>query len=293
MAIFTGSAVALVTPFTKDGVNTSVVKELVAWHIAQGTDAIVACGTTGEPSTMEPREREQVIDAVVRESRGRVPVIAGTGGNNTSESVQASRRAQDLGADALLVVTPYYNKTTQHGLIAHFTAIADAVSIPVIIYNVPVRTGLNMTPATLKSLCAHPRIRGMKEASADISQITEMARLCPDIDLYSGNDDHILPVLSLGGQGVISVLANVCPKLTHQLVERYMAGDVAGCRALQFQLNPLVKALFCEVNPVPVKTAMRLMGFDVGPLRMPLVDMLPENQRMLEREMRALSLIAQ
>ena len=272
--VFTGSGVALATPFTNDGINFEAYGNLIEWHISSGTDALIACGTTGEPSTMTADEKMDVIRFAVDTAAGRVPVIAGTGGNDTREAVAQSRQAEKLGADALLVVTPYYNKTTQRGLVMHYNAIADAVDMPIIIYNVPSRTGLNMTPETLNTLSAHPNICGMKEASADITQITEMARLCGDkLALYSGNDDHVLPLLSLGGQGVISVVANVAPRQMHELVAAYMAGDIARSRQLQFQLNPLTKQLFIEVNPIPVKTALLLMGHDMGPLRMPLIDM--------------------
>lgn len=274
MSLFCGSGVALVTPFTDGGVNFAALEKLINFHLQSQTDALIVCGTTGEPSTMTSNEKADVLKFVVRQVRGRIPVIAGTGGNNTARVVEDSINAQTLGADGLLLVTPYYNKCTQEGLVKHFAMVNQAVSIPMIVYNVPARTGLNLLPETLLRLCDLSQIVGVKEASANIEQITEMARLCGDrMDLYSGNDDHIVPVLALGGKGVISVLANVVPLQTHQLVAKFLAGDVAGSREMQFTLNPLVKALFTQVNPIPVKTALNLMGFGVGPLRLPLTEM--------------------
>ncbi len=292
MSVFQGSGVALITPFTRDGVNFAVLNDLVDFHLKNQTDAIVACGTTGEPSTMKTSEKLAVIRAVVDRVKGAIPVIAGTGGNDTAECVEQSLAAKDAGADALLIVTPYYNKTTQAGMIKHYEVIADAARLPIIIYNVPSRTGLNMSPATLASLAGNPYIAGMKEASGDIKQITEMARLTRSrIDLYSGNDDHIVPVMSVGGVGVISVLANVAPRLTHELVARWLKGDTNGSLAMQMLLNPLVESLFVEVNPIPVKAAMRILGFDVGPVRLPLVELTHENEKILRIRMEELGLI--
>lgn len=272
--LFTGSGVALVTPFDESGVNTGELKKQVERHVDAGTRAIIVCGTTGEPSTMTVDERELAISTCVECAAGRLQVIAGTGGNDTREAVRWTRRARELGVDAALVVTPYYNKCTQRGLIAHYTAIADASDMPIIAYNVPSRTGVNMLPETFARLSEHENICGMKEASGNIEQVTELARLCADdIAIYSGNDDQVLPLLALGGQGVISVSANIVPERVAKMVDMYMAGDIAGCRDIQFALNPLNKALFCEVNPIPVKTAMRLMGMDVGNLRLPLTEM--------------------
>jgi len=286
MSIFTGSGVAIVTPFTKEGIDFEAFGKLIEYQISEGTDAIIVCGTTGEPSTMTKEEREQAIQFAIRTVNKRVPVIAGTGGNNTAEVMKASRKAQDLGADALLIVTPYYNKTTQKGLIEHYTAIADIVDIPIIIYNVPGRTGLNMAPETLKQLSKHPNICGMKEASGNISQIVEMARLCGDsIDLYSGNDDHVLPLLSLGAKGVISVVANVIPNDVHEMVAQYMAGNIEESRRLQFKINSLYEALFIEVNPIPVKTALNLLGFSAGILRPPLTTMSEKNLDFLKQRL--------
>lgn len=291
--LFTGSGVALVTPFTRDGVDFDAYGRLIDFQIAGGTDALIACGTTGEPSTMTSKEKEQVIGYAISRAAGRVPVIAGTGCNDTRESIEQSKHAQAMGADALLVVTPYYNKTTQPGLIAHYRAIADAVTIPVIVYNVPTRTGLNMLPQTFATLAEHENICGMKEASANIEQITELMRLCGErVALYSGNDDHVVPLLSLGGQGVISVVANIAPRDTHDMVVKYLSGDLSGSLELQFRLNPLTKQLFSEVNPIPVKTALSLMGMCGGELRLPLVPMEAANLEKLKAAMRTYGLIA-
>ncbi|AEE95934.1 4-hydroxy-tetrahydrodipicolinate synthase [Mahella australiensis] len=286
MSVFTGSGVALVTPFTKDGVNFDALEQMIEFQIAGGTDALIVCGTTGEPSTMTAKEKHDTIKFSIERVNHRIPVIAGTGGNNTAEVIEASVDAQQLGADALLIVTPYYNKTTQKGLVEHYTAIANAVDIPIIIYNVPSRTGLNMTPSTLEKLSHVRNIAGMKEASGNIVQVAEMARLCSDrIDIYSGNDDQVVPILSLGGKGVISVVANIAPKDTHDMVIKFLNGDIEGSRQLQFKLNPLVEALFIEVNPIPVKTALNLMGFNAGNLRLPLTEMSESNLAFLRQRM--------
>ena len=271
MSIFTGSGVAIVTPFNDSGVNFDTFGKLIDFQIEQGTDAIVVCGTTGEPSTMTAREKEAAIAFAVERVNKRVPVVAGTGGNNTAAVIEASRRAQALGANALLIVTPYYNKCTQAGAVAHYNAVADAVDLPIIVYNVPSRTSFNILPDTLLKMSEHPNIAAVKEASGNISQITEMFRLCAgNLDFYSGNDDHIFALLALGGKGVISVVANVAPRDTHELVAAFLRGDIAASRDLQFRLNPLVRALFSEVNPIPAKAALNLMGFDMGDPRMPL-----------------------
>ncbi|MGI5908100.1 MAG: 4-hydroxy-tetrahydrodipicolinate synthase [Christensenellales bacterium] len=271
MSIFTGSGVAIVTPFSDSGVNFDTFGKLIDFQIEQGTDAIVVCGTTGEPSTMSAREKEAAIAFAVERANKRVPVVAGTGGNNTAAVIEASRRAQDLGANALLIVTPYYNKCTQAGAVAHYNAVADAVDLPIIVYNVPSRTSFNILPDTLLKMSEHPNIAAVKEASGNISQITEMFRLCAgNLDFYSGNDDHIFALLALGGKGVISVVANVAPRDTHELVAAFLRGDITASRDLQFRLNPLVRALFSEVNPIPAKAALNLMGFDMGDPRMPL-----------------------
>lgn len=286
MSIFTGSGVAIVTPFTDDGVNLDAFGKLIDFQIEQGTDAIIVCGTTGEPSTMTTKEKETAIGFAVEYVHSRVPVIAGTGGNNTAAVIEASRRAQALGADGLLIVTPYYNKCTQAGAIAHYNAVGDAVDLPIIVYNVPSRTGFNILPETLAKMAEHPNIAAMKEASANISQISEMVRLCGDkMDFYSGNDDHVFPLLALGFLGVISVVANVAPRDTHDMVAAYMDGDIAKSRALQFRLNPLVAALFTEVNPIPVKAGLNLMGFAMGDPRLPLTPLSAPNLEKLKKAM--------
>ncbi len=291
-AIFRGSGVALVTPFTNEGIDEDALDSLVDFQLENGTAAIIVCGTTGEPSTMTEQEKEAAIARVVKRVDGRVPVIAGTGGNDTRKTIAAARRAKALGADAQLCVTPYYNKTTQHGLIAHYTAIAEDGSLPVLIYNVPARTGLNMKPETLAALCGHENIIAMKEASGDISQMLEMVRLCGDnIAFYSGSDDNVAPLLSLGFHGVISVAANIIPKKMHDLTAAFFKGDWKGALKHQLDVNPLVAALFCEVSPVPVKTAMGLMGMCSDEVRLPLTGMVPENKARLARELKALGLV--
>ncbi len=288
MPLFRGSGVALVTPFTQTGVNLAAYRELIEWHIEQGTDALIACGTTGEASTMSDSEKDAVIECAVKTSAGRVPVIAGVGGNNTAHVIDSARRAKHIGADGLLAVTPYYNKTTQKGLVAHYGALCDAVDLPVILYNVPSRTGLNVTAATYRKIADHTNIAGIKEASGDISQIVEMARLVPEKALYSGNDDQVIPVLALGGLGVITTVGNVAPRMMHDLCSKWFAGDIEGARVLQFRLCPLIRALFCETNPIPAKTALNLMGWDAGVLRLPLVDMEPANAELLKKELLAI-----
>lgn len=289
--VFTGSATAMVTPFTGDGLNLKTLDQLVDYQLAGGTDALVVCGTTGEPSTMDISEEAVVISRTVERVGGRVPVIAGAGSNDTAFAVQSVRQAKNLGADALLLVTPYYNKTSQQGLIRHFLTIADATDLPILLYNVPSRTGLNLLPATLKELAKHENIVGVKEASGNIEQIAEIACTCPELALYSGNDDQVLPLLALGGKGVISVVANLLPGKTHDMVRLWMEGDIAGSRALQFELFPLIKALFSEVNPIPVKTALCDMGFDCGPLRLPLIEMQEATHARLREEMRRMGLL--
>ncbi len=292
MSIFEGSAVALVTPFTKDGINFSALKRLLDFQLGNGTDALVICGTTGEPATMTLEEKHSVMKYAVDYVAGRKPVILGTGGNNTSSVIAESKYAQSLGADALLIVTPYYNKCSQDGLVKHFFAVADAVELPIIIYNVPGRTGVNITPATLARLAEHPNIQAIKEASGNISQIAEMARLVKGkMDLYSGNDDQIVPILSLGGKGVISVLANVAPQAAHDICASYLAGDVKTACDLQLHYNPLNSALFSDVNPIPVKTALNLMGFEAGPLRLPLSDMSAQGEEALRKVLQSYDLI--
>ncbi len=286
MSLFTGSGVAIVTPFNESGVDFEKLRELLEWHIEQKTDAIIVCGTTGEASTMSEQERKETIKFTVDVINGRIPVIAGTGSNNTKAAVEMSKWADSIGVDGLLVITPYYNKTTQRGCIEHFKAIASQVSKPIIIYNVPGRTGLNITPETLFELSKVENIAAVKEASSNIVQIAEIAQLCGDkLDIYSGNDDQIVPLMALGAKGVISVVANIIPRETHDLCEKFFNGDLKGSLDMQLKMLPLVKALFIETNPIPVKTAMNLMGMNVGHLRLPLVDMSNKNLETLKKEM--------
>lgn len=288
MSLFTGSGVAIITPFTQDGVDFKKLEELLEWHVKEGTDSIIICGTTGEASTMSVDERKSAIKFTIDVINKRIPVIAGSGTNNTKASVEMSKWADEAGADGLLVITPYYNKTTQRGCIEHFKAIAKEVKKPIIIYNVPSRTGLNLLPETLYELTKVQNIQGVKEASSDIVQISRIAQLCGDkLDIYSGNDDQIVPILSIGGKGVISVIANILPKDTHDLVAKFLEGDLKGSLSLQLKMLPLVKALFVETNPIPVKEAMNLMGMNVGELRLPLVNMSLKNLELLKNEMTA------
>ena len=284
--LFVGSGVALVTPFHDNGsVNFAKLGELLEYHVANSTDAIIICGTTGESAAMSDEEHKAVIKFAVEKINKRIPVIAGTGSNDTAYGISLSKYAEQAGADGLLLVTPYYNKATQKGLIAHFTAIADAVNIPIILYNVPSRTGVNIQPKTLKELSKHKNIVGIKEASGDIAQVAEMAMLCPDIAIYSGNDDMIVPTMSLGGKGVISVVAHLAPKQTHDIVMEYLNGNTKKSLELQLEMYDLVKSLFIEVNPIPVKTALNMMGLGVGPLRLPLCEMGEENKEILKNAM--------
>jgi 4-hydroxy-tetrahydrodipicolinate synthase len=282
MRIFSGSGVALVTPFGPSGVDFGAYGRLIEFQIENGTDAIIACGTTGEPCTMTAQERQAVYEFAIEKTAGRIPVIASTGGNNTAEVIRDSKAAQAAGADGLLVVTPYYNKCTQNGLIAHYNAVADAVDLPIIAYNVPGRTGLNVLPTTLLKMSYHPNIVGMKEASGNIAQVGEMIRLCEDrLTLYSGEDGIVLPLMALGGAGVISVIANILPKQMHELTAAMLRGDLAAARALQFGMNPIIDLLFCEVNPIPVKAALSMMGLCSDEVRMPLTPMEPAHKQAL------------
>ncbi len=274
MSIFTGSGVALVTPFNENNeVNYEKVRELIEYHISEGTDSIIICGTTGEASTLDDLEHRALIKFAVEVTDKRVPVIAGTGSNDTHHGVLLSKYAEEVGADALLCVTPYYNKTSQEGLYRHFKAVVEAVSIPIILYNVPSRTGMGFTVETVKRLCEFDHIVGMKDASGDISYAIELMRQIPDLDLYSGNDDIIVPMLSIGGKGVISVVANILPKQTHNIVELFNNGQTAEALTLQLSMNKLINTLFIDVNPIPVKTAMNVLGYGVGTLRLPLCEM--------------------
>ena len=294
MAIFEGAGVALITPFKENGeVNFEKLEELVEEQIAGGTDAIIACGTTGESSTMTHEEDDEVIRFICKKVNHRIPVIAGTGSNCTREAVSKSIAAEKAGADGLLVVTPYYNKATQKGLIQHFTTIANAVSIPVILYHIPGRTGVTMKPETIVTLCREvPNIVGVKEASGDFSAIAEIMHLSGgEIDVYSGNDDQIIPLLAMGGKGVISVLSNVAPRQTHEICASFFRGDVETSRRMQLEALPLINALFCEVNPIPVKEAMNLLGKNVGGYRKPLVEMEPEHRERLIQAMKNYGLL--
>ena len=289
MAIFKGAGVALITPFKDDlTVDYDQLRKLVDFQIENGTDAIIVCGTTGESSTLSEEEHSEAIRVVAEHTAGRVPVIAGTGSNDTMTAIKLSKDAEKDGVDALLLVTPYYNKATQKGLIQHYTAIAEAVNIPIILYNVPSRTGCNIEPETAVYLAKNVKnIVAIKEASGNISQVAKLMSLADGcIDLYSGNDDQILPLLSLGGIGVISVTSNIIPQDTHQLVHKFLNGDVAGSRELQLKCIDLCKALFCEVNPIPVKKATEFMGLSNGKVRMPLSEMETSNAEKLEKAMR-------
>ena len=288
MSIFKGAAVAIITPFQENGeINYPKLAEILDDQIANHTDAIVICGTTGESSTLTHEEHLEAIRLTIEHVAGRVPVIAGTGSNCTETAIYLSTEAEKYGADALLIVTPYYNKATQKGLIAHYTAIAESVNLPIIMYNVPSRTGCNILPETAAHLVKNVKnIVGIKEASGNISQVAKLMRLTDgQIELYSGNDDQVVPILSLGGLGVISVLSNVAPRQTHDMVMKFLEGDVAGSREIQLKALPLVDALFCEVNPIPVKAAMNMLGWEAGPLRMPLTEMEPEHKEKLKKAM--------
>lgn len=292
--VFTGAAVAIITPMRADGsVDFEELGRIIDDQIDNGTDAIVICGTTGESPTMTDEEHTACIRYAVKKTAGRVPVIAGTGSNDTRYAIWLSRQAQADGADALLLVTPYYNKTSQAGLIAHYTAIADAVDLPCILYNVPSRTGCNLTAASLKQLAKHPNINAVKEASGNISQVAEIAAACgQELNLYSGNDDQIVPLLALGGKGVISVLSNVAPRYTHDICAKWFAGDTAGSLAMQLAALPLCKALFADVNPIPVKWAMNRLGWHAGACRLPLVAPDEAVQAQLDSALRAFGLLS-
>lgn len=294
MAIFTGSGVALVTPMKENGaINFEKLEELVEYHVKNSTDAIIICGTTGEASTITVKEHREAIKACIDFAKKRIPVIAGTGSNCTQSAIEMSMEAEKYGADGLLCVTPYYNKATQKGLISHYTAIAKSVKLPIILYSVASRTGVNIAPQTAATLFKNvENIVAIKEASGNISQVAEIMNLTDGkMDLYSGNDDQIVPVLSLGGKGVISVLANVAPKETHDIVTSYLEGRTQESLQMQLKYLPLVKALFSEVNPIPVKKALNLMGMEVGPLRLPLTEMEEANVPGLEAELRKAGLI--
>lgn len=292
--LFTGSGVAIVTPMNEDQtVYYDMLGKLIDFQIQGGTDAIIICGTTGESPTLSTKEHIQCIKYAVEKTAGRVPVIAGAGSNCTQSAAELSVEAEQAGADGLLLVTPYYNKTTQSGVVRHFYYIADRVSIPIILYNVPSRTGLDIKPETYRELAKHPNIAGIKEANSNIESVAKTASLCADnIAIFSGNDAEILPILALGGKGVISVLANILPTQTHEICSKFFSGDLEGSRNLQLDLMSLIGALFMEVNPIPVKQALNLMGYDVGECRMPLVTMSDGHVEMLRKEMKRWKLIS-
>ena len=290
--VFVGAATAIVTPLTKDGIDYEQFGRLIEWQIAEGIAAIVAVGTTGEGSTLTDQEHKEAIKFCVEKVAGRVPVIAGTGSNDTAYAIELTKYACEVGADAMLLVTPYYNKATQRGLIESFRAIADASTKPCILYNVPSRSGCNLLPSSVLALADHPNIVGIKEACGDISQVASLCALVGDkLDVYSGNDDQIIPILSLGGKGVISVLSNIMPKATQKMCTDYLSGNVTAARDAQLRLLPLINALFCEVNPIPVKAAVAAMGYCENYLRLPLTTMEPEHEAKLLSLMKEQNLI--
>ncbi|QAT42815.1 4-hydroxy-tetrahydrodipicolinate synthase [Aminipila luticellarii] len=277
MALFTGAAVALVTPFKEGNIAFDTLEKLIDWQIAEGIDGIVSCGTTGEASTLSDEEHIEMVRFTVEHTHGRVPVLGGAGSNDTKHAIWMSQQLEKAGADGLLLVTPYYNKCTQKGLVSHYKAIADSVNIPCILYSVASRTGVNISPAAVSELCTHPNIAGIKEASGDISQVVEIARyVSPDFALYSGNDDMVVPVLSMGGSGTISTVANVIPKDTHEMVTAYLQGHFNKAKEMQIRMKSLIDSLFLEVNPIPVKAALNMMGLIEKEYRMPLCD--PDNK---------------
>ena len=290
--IFEGCGTAIATPFTDDGINFEEFKKILENQIANGIDGIVVCGTTGESSTMTKEERKEIIKYTVDVVGGRTKVIDGTGSNNTKEAIEMSKYAESTGVDGVLVVTPYYNKTTQSGLVKHYTEIANAITIPVILYNVPSRTGVNILPETCLELSKIENIVAIKEASGNISQVAKIASLCQDnLTIYSGNDDQIIPVLSLGGKGVISVLSNVMPKYAHEMVRKYLDGQVAEACKMQLDVIDLIDSLFSEVNPIPVKYVLNLMGYNYGKPRLPLIELSDENKEKMKKVMKKHGLI--
>ena len=290
--IFEGCGTAIVTPFTEDGVNFEEFKKLIEFQIENEVDAIIVCGTTGEASTMTTEEKKETIKFAIDIIAKRTKVIVGTGSNNTKTAIEMSKFAAEAGADGILVVTPYYNKTTQQGLIAHYTEIAKSVKLPIIMYSVPGRTGVNIAPETCKELSKIENIVAIKEASGNISQVAKIASLCQDdLAIYSGNDDQIIPVLSLGGKGVISVLSNVMPKYTHDMTKKYLEGNVEHATKMQLDVIDLIDALFIEVNPIPVKYALNLMGYDFGKPRLPLIELSDKNKKLMEDVMKKHELI--
>ena len=291
--VFTGAAVAIITPMNADGtVNFEGFGRIIEDQIAGHTDAIVVCGTTGESATMPDAEHLSVIDYCVKKVNHRIPVIAGTGSNDTAHGIRLTQSAEKLGVDAVLLVTPYYNKTSQQGLIQHFTALANATTLPCILYNVPSRTGVNILPETAYELSKLPNINAIKEASGNIAQVAKIAQLCGDaLNIYSGNDDQIVPLLALGGKGVISVLSNVAPRETHEICQKWFDGDIAASLAAQLKYLPLCEALFCDVNPIPVKFAMNQLGYQAGSCRLPLVDTSKANQERIRNALHTAGLL--
>ena len=284
--IFKGCGTAIVTPFNKDGVDFNEFKKLIEFQIENKADSIIVCGTTGESSTMTLEERKQTIEFAVKTVNGRIPVIAGTGGNCTSQVIEFTKWAESIGVDGALIVTPYYNKTTQDGLVAHYSAIANETTLPIILYSVPGRTGVNITPATCLKLSKIENIVAIKEASGNLSQIAEIANLCGNnLNIYSGNDDQITPILSVGGIGVISVLSNLVPEYTHNIIENFFNGNIKDSITAQIKAVPLVSALFCEVNPIPVKAALNMIGYNVGTPRLPLIEMSDNGKERLKTEL--------
>ena len=282
--LFQGCGTAIATPFNEEGVNLKEFAKLLEEQIDQGVDAIIVCGTTGESATMTEEERLQTIECAVKTSKGRVPIIAGTGSNNTKAVIEMNKKVEKLGVDGVLIVTPYYNKTTQKGLIEHYKIIAQNTTLPIILYNVPSRTGVNILPQTCLELSKIENIVAIKEASGNISQIAEIANLCRDnLNIYSGNDDQIIPILSLGGKGVISVLSNIKPKYTHDMCEKFFEGEIEEACKMQIDAIPLIKALFSEVNPIPVKAGLNMIGYDYGIPRLPLIEMSDEGKEILRK----------
>lgn len=290
--IFEGCGTAIATPFTKDGVNFEEFGKIIEFQIQNNIDAIIVCGTTGESATMSTEEKKETIKYAIEKVAKRTKVVVGTGSNNTKSAIEMSKYVEEVGADGILVVTPYYNKTTQKGLISHYKEIAEAVNLPIIMYNVPSRTGVNILPKTCMELSKIKNIVAIKEASGDISQVAKIANLCKDdLTIYSGNDDQIIPVLSLGGKGVISVLSNIMPKYTHNMTKKYLEGDLEEARKMQLEVSDLIEALFTEVNPIPVKYALNLMGYKFGIPRLPLIELTDENKEKLKEVMKKHNLI--
>ena len=288
--LFKGCGTAISTPFDENGVNLKEFERLIEDQIQNKVDAIIVCGTTGESSTMTTEEKKQAIECAIKTANGRIPIIAGTGGNNTKQVIENSKLAESLGVDGLLIVTPYYNKCTQKGLIEHYKVIAQSVSLPIILYSVPSRTGVNIEPKTCLELSKIENIVAIKEASGNISQVAEIAHLCGDnLHIYSGNDDQILPILSLGGLGVISVLSNVKPEYTHNIVQNFFDGNIEKATKMQLDALPLIKALFSEVNPIPVKAALNIQGYNFGIPRLPLTPMTTEKMEVLKKELNNLN----